>query len=62
MGLEKSIKTYCIIGDPIEHSLSPAMHNAAFNFLKLESSYIAYRVTYLELEASMSLYRTKQEY
>jgi shikimate dehydrogenase len=53
MGLEKSIKTYCIIGDPIEHSLSPAMHNAAFNFLKLESSYIAYRVTYLELEASI---------
>jgi shikimate dehydrogenase len=29
------------------------MHNAAFNFLKLESSYIAYRVTYLELEASI---------
>jgi shikimate dehydrogenase len=53
MGLEKSIKTYCIIGDPIEHSLSPAMHNAAFNFLKLESSYIAYRVTYSELAASI---------
>ena len=53
MGLEKSIKTYCIIGDPIEHSLSPAMHNAAFNFLKLRSTYIAYRVTYSELAASI---------
>lgn len=53
MGLEKSIKTYCIIGDPIEHSLSPAMHNAAFNFLKLKSTYIAYRVAYSELAASI---------
>ncbi len=53
MGLEKSIKTYCIIGDPIEHSLSPAMHNAAFNFLKLGSTYIAYRVAYSELAASI---------
>jgi shikimate dehydrogenase len=53
MGLEKSIKTYCIIGDPIEHSLSPAMHNAAFNFLKLSSTYIAYRVAYSELAASI---------
>lgn len=53
MGLEKSIKTYCIIGDPIEHSLSPAMHNAAFNFLKLRSTYIAYRVAYSELAASI---------
>ena len=53
MGLEKSIKTYCIIGDPIEHSLSPAMHNVAFNFLKLRSTYIAYRVAYSELVASI---------
>lgn len=53
MGLEKSIKTYCIIGDPIEHSLSPAMHNAAFNFLKLRSTYIAYRVAFSELAASI---------
>ncbi|MGA7899255.1 MAG: shikimate dehydrogenase [Nitrososphaeraceae archaeon] len=51
--MEKSIKTYCIIGDPIEHSLSPAMHNAAFNFLKLKSTYIAYRVAYSELAASI---------
>ena len=27
--------TYCIIGDPIDHSLSPAIHNAAFNTLGL---------------------------
>ncbi|MFZ0328231.1 MAG: shikimate dehydrogenase [Nitrososphaeraceae archaeon] len=53
MELEKSIKTYCIIGDPIEHSLSPVMQNAAFNFLKLRCTYIAYKVAYSELKASI---------
>lgn len=53
MRLEESIKTYCIIGDPIEHSLSPMIHNAGFNHLKLRSTYIAYKVKYLELEASI---------
>jgi shikimate dehydrogenase len=37
-------RTYCIIGDPIDHSLSPAIHNAAFNTLGLNCSYIAFRV------------------
>ena len=31
-------KTFCIIGDPIDHSLSPAIHNAAFNTLGLNCS------------------------
>ena len=53
MELEKSIKTYCIIGDPIEHSLSPVMQNAPFNFLKLRCTYIAYKVAYSELKASI---------
>src|SRR5262249_24334162 len=51
MELEQTIRTYCIIGDPIEHSLSPTMHNAAFNFLKIRSTYIAYKVKSSELEA-----------
>jgi len=33
-----------IIGDPVEHSLSPAMHNAAFQTLKLDFVYVAFRV------------------
>jgi len=33
-----------IIGDPVEHSLSPAMHNAAFQKLKLDFVYVAFRV------------------
>jgi shikimate dehydrogenase len=34
-----------IIGDPVAHSLSPAMHNAAFRALKLDFAYVAFRVT-----------------
>lgn len=43
-------KTYAIIGDPIDHSFSPALHNAAFLFLGLDCTYIAYRIPKGELE------------
>jgi len=34
-----------IIGDPVEHSLSPRMHNAAFEHLKLDYVYVPFRVS-----------------
>jgi len=43
-------KTYAVIGDPIEHSFSPAIHNAAFLFMGLDCTYIAYRIPKGELE------------
>jgi shikimate dehydrogenase len=52
-----SSKTYCIIGDPIQHSLSPAMQNAAFNKLRMNSSYIAFRVRKGELKESIESLR-----
>jgi shikimate dehydrogenase len=39
-----------VIGDPIEHSLSPAMHNAAFKRLKLDFVFLAFRVKAAALE------------
>ena len=33
-----------VIGNPVEHSLSPAMHNAAFGALGLDYVYVAFRV------------------
>jgi len=35
---------YCIIGDPIEHSLSPVMQNAAFYASGMDSVYVSFRV------------------
>ena len=38
------LRTYAVIGDPIDHSLSPTIHNAAYRELEMECTYIAYRV------------------
>lgn len=51
-------KTYCIIGDPIHHSLSPAMQNAAFAAKGLNSTYIAFRVPQNELKESIESLRS----
>ncbi|MBR5636078.1 MAG: shikimate dehydrogenase [Pseudobutyrivibrio sp.] len=37
-------RLYCLLGNPVAHSVSPAMHNASFDFLGLDSSYMAYCV------------------
>ena len=50
-------RTYCIIGDPIDHSLSPAIHNAAFSSLGLNCSYIAFRVQEGQLKNSLDSLR-----
>jgi len=42
-----------IIGDPVEHSLSPAMHNAAFQELNLDFVYVAFRVRKDELREAI---------
>ena len=47
------LKTFAVIGDPIDHSLSPNIHNAAYRNLNLECTYIAYRVPKNELESGI---------
>ena len=37
--------TYAVIGDPVSRSLSPVMHNAAYEVAGLDLHYIAHRVT-----------------
>ncbi|MEM3673100.1 MAG: shikimate dehydrogenase [Candidatus Bathyarchaeia archaeon] len=34
-----------LIGDPVEHSLSPYIHNAAFKHLKLDFVYVTFKVS-----------------
>lgn len=42
--------TICgLIGDPVEHSMSPAMHNAAFTSLGLDYAYLPFRVDKADL-------------
>ncbi len=43
-------KIYGIIGDPVAHSLSPVMHNAAFEELGMDAVYLAFRVPKGELK------------
>jgi shikimate dehydrogenase len=43
-------KIYGILGDPVAHSLSPVMHNAAFEKLGMDAVYLAFRVSKVELE------------
>jgi shikimate dehydrogenase len=56
--MQASTKTYCIIGDPIHHSLSPAMQNAAFAAKGLNCTYIAFRVPEAELKESIESLRS----
>ena len=33
-----------VIGDPVEHTVSPAMHNAAFKSLGIDYVYVSFKV------------------
>ncbi len=51
--------TICgLIGDPVEHTMSPAMHNAAFKKLGLDYVYLAFRVKATELDKAIAGMRT----
>jgi len=46
-----------IIGDPVEHSLSPVMHNAAFHARGINYVYVAFRVPASRLGAAVAAIR-----
>jgi shikimate dehydrogenase len=50
-------KVCAVIGDPIEHSLSPPIHNAAFRSLGMDFVYVAFRVRRDELARAMEGFR-----
>ena len=50
MEISGRTRVCAVIGDPIEHTLSPTMHNAAFEHLKLDFVFVAFKVTSDELE------------
>ncbi len=50
--LSARTRTIGIFGDPVDHSRSPAMHNAAFAALGLDYRYLAFRVDAEQLRAA----------
>ncbi|MBA4017843.1 MAG: shikimate dehydrogenase [Pirellula sp.] len=48
---------YCVIGDPIGHSKSPLIHNAALSALGLDGCYVPFRVPATELDRFLSAAR-----
>lgn len=50
MDISGKTKIVGIFGYPIEHSLSPLMHNAAFSALGLDIRYIAFKVSPYDLQ------------
>ena len=58
MGISGKTRVCAIIGDPVEHSLSPMMHNAAFKELGLNMVYVTFTVTVRELKTAILGART----
>ncbi len=53
MNASGKTRLYCVIGDPIEHSLSPVMQNAAFEALKLNCVFLAFKVAPSDVENAL---------
>jgi 3-dehydroquinate dehydratase/shikimate dehydrogenase len=49
-------KIYGVIGDPVAHSLSPLIHNAAFQQLGINAVYVPFRVPRLHLDEFLKLF------
>jgi shikimate dehydrogenase len=46
--IDAQTELYGVIGNPVKHSLSPVMHNAAFDRMGLNATYLAFEVKNLE--------------
>ena len=53
MAIDPTTKLLGLIGDPVEHSLSPAMQNFIFKKLNLNYCYLAFRVNAEELKHAL---------
>lgn len=56
--MKKSSKKFGIIGNPVEHSLSPAMHQAAYQQLKLPYTYTKTKLAHSQLKSFFKKLKT----
>jgi|SRR5579862_2221157 3-dehydroquinate dehydratase/shikimate dehydrogenase len=47
--ISKGVKVFGVIADPIRHSISPAVHNRAFQARRLDAVYLPFQVSPLQL-------------
>ncbi|HTY74597.1 MAG TPA: shikimate dehydrogenase [Candidatus Nanoarchaeia archaeon] len=50
MTISGKTQLYAVIGDPIEHTLSPAIQNAAFQALNIDALFVAFKVATTQVE------------
>ena len=53
MTISGKTQVYGVIGDPIKHSLSPAIQNAAFNAINLDAVFLAFKVSSADVENTL---------
>lgn len=52
--IDAGSEVYAVLGDPVGHSLSPALHNAAFRHLGLNKVYVPLQIPAGELKESLA--------
>ncbi len=57
MGISGLTKVYGLFGDPVEHSLSPIMHNTAFQALGLDCVYLPFLVQSSDIAGAVQAIR-----
>jgi shikimate dehydrogenase len=55
--IDGTTRIVAVIGDPIEHTLSPPMHNAAFESLGMNWTYVAFHVKHDDVGATVESIR-----
>lgn len=55
--IKPETKIFGVIGDPVAHSLSPLIHNAAFQARGIDARYVSFRVPRGELQSFLQAFR-----